>query len=104
MDAYRDPSQPVSLRVGILLSRMTLEEKLADVARSQVGYQIVKGTVFLSLGATAVGFAARGEPLDTRGPQQIGRHGQLTQQVRLALAQGQGGSALEPVYLSHLRG
>ena len=31
MDAYRDPSQPVSLRVGNLLSRMTLEEKLAEI-------------------------------------------------------------------------
>jgi len=60
--------------------------------------------VLLSLGATAVGLAASREPLDTRGSQQIRRHGELTEQAGLALAQGQGGSALELEYLSHLRG
>ena len=80
------------------------EAQAAAAARSQVGQQIIKGTVLLSPGATAIGLAARGEPLDTGGPQQIRRHGQLTQQVRLALAQGQGGSALEAKYLSHLQG
>ena len=36
MDLYEDPSQPVSNRVEDLLSRMTLEEKLAQLGSGQV--------------------------------------------------------------------
>ena len=88
----------------VLLLGWGFEQELQNVALGQTAHQIVKGAVFVSLGTGTVGFATGGETFDVGSAEQIGRHGELPQERGFALAQGQGGSAAEIVYLSHLLG
>ena len=88
----------------VLLLGLGFEEELQDLAFSQTAHDIVKGAMLLSLGTGAVGFATGGETFDVGSAQQIRGNGEPTQERGLTLAQREGRSAVEPVYLSQLLG
>jgi len=78
------------------------EQELADVPGGQAERQIIIGAVFLSLVAGTGGLAASEELLDARGAQDLGRQAQLVEEGAFALAKGEGGSAFEFKYPSHI--
>ena len=80
-----------------------LQQQRLHLAFGEAAVEVKKGAV---LGAAAVavtvGFAAFEEPLDQRGVQELGRESKRAQQMRLALAQGQGGRAGQRLYPTHI--
>jgi hypothetical protein len=90
--------------LAVVLLGGGFEEELQDAAWNQTAGQIIKGAVLLSPGTSAVVLAAGGETFDVGSAQEIRGNGQLTQARGFAPAQGQGGSAAEPVYLGQYVG
>ena len=88
----------------VLFLGRSFQQELQDVTLSQAADQIVEGSVFVSLSTGAVGFATSGETFDVGSAQQMRRNGELAQEGGLAVAQGQGRSAVQLVYLSHVLG
>ena len=87
--------------LGSLLRGGSFEQELGDMARSQVGRQIVKGAMTAPVNTGAVWFATGREPFHVGSPEQVRADGEQTQQRGLSLAEGQGGGVAEFVYLSH---
>ena len=63
--------------------------------------QIVKWSVLLPLVTTAVGLAAFAIAFNQGGAHEIRMHGDLMDDGRFALAQGQGGRASQRLYPTH---
>jgi hypothetical protein len=89
---------------GLGLLVWDFEQELQHVALRQAAGQIIEGAVFLTSGASTVGFATGSETLDIRSTQEVAGNGQAAQERGFALAQSQGGSAAKLVNLSQLLG
>ena len=70
---------------GGVLAGGRLEQKLVHLSRRQALRQIIKGAVFLSASAGAVGFAAGVETLNDGGTDEVGRQPQLAEEPLPAL-------------------
>jgi hypothetical protein len=76
-----------------------LQQERLHLALGEAAVEIKERAVLGAAGvAAAVGFAALQESLDQGGVEEVGREFKGVQEMRLALAQGQGGGALERMY------
>ena len=79
------------------------EQKGLHLAFGEAAVEIEKGTVFgAGTVAVAVGLAALHEAFDQGSVQELGWEAKGTQETGLALAQRQGGGAVEGLNLAHI--
>jgi hypothetical protein len=71
------------------------EQEGSHLAFGQAAAQVIKRAVFFALAAMAIGAAAWEEAFQEGGVNGVGRQGEGPQEQSLALAQGEGGEALE---------
>jgi hypothetical protein len=79
---------------------LVFEQEGSHLTFGQAAAQVEEGAVFLALMAMAIGVATFEEAFQEGGMDGIGREGEGAQEVSFALAQGEGGEALEFV-LTH---
>jgi hypothetical protein len=79
------------------------EQERLHLAFGETAVEIKERAVLGTAGvAAAIGLAALEEPLDQGGVKDPGGQLEGAQEVGLSLAQGQGGSALEHLHLTHI--
>jgi hypothetical protein len=72
-----------------------LEQESSHLAFGQTAAQIKEGAMLLALAAMAIGAAALEEAFQKGGMDEVGRQFERLEQAGFALAQSQGGEALE---------
>ena len=82
-----------------------LEQQRLHLPFGEAAVEIKEGAVLGAATVTvAVGFATFEKSLDQRSMQEMGREFKGTQQMSLAMAQGQGGRAFERLHPTHTIG
>jgi hypothetical protein len=74
---------------------LPFEQERSHLALCQTAAQIKEGAMFLALAATAIGTAALEEAFQKGGMNEVGGQFEGLEQAGFALAQRQGGEALE---------